>query len=117
MNDRHTNMARFIQQKALEALTGVDPQTLSPTEIVNWIERAMKAERRGRGEPEIVRPQQPGGKEAKPEEKTPAKRIRIVEVVVQGREEVEEFRRQEEANKKGVSPDAKLICADRPSLC
>ena len=51
MAERHAKEAVALQQKALERLRSLDPDELSPRDVLNYLVEAIKLERLSRGEP------------------------------------------------------------------
>ena len=51
MVERHTKEAMALQQKALERLKTLNPDELTPRDVLNYLLEAMKVERLNRGEP------------------------------------------------------------------
>jgi hypothetical protein len=51
MAERHARAAVAVLHRALKRLETLDPETLSPGDVIRWLETAVKIERLGRGEP------------------------------------------------------------------
>lgn len=51
MMDRHIKETMALQQKALERLKTLNPDELTPRDVLNYLLEAMKVERLSRGEP------------------------------------------------------------------
>ena len=49
MSERHMQSARMLQDKALKALRGIDPSTLSNTELLKYLEAGMRIEKEAIG--------------------------------------------------------------------
>jgi hypothetical protein len=49
MSERHAQNARMLQDKALKALQGIDPSTLSNAELLKYLEAGMKMEKEAIG--------------------------------------------------------------------
>lgn len=54
MANRHARVATVMLAKATERLREVDPGTLTPTQLVQFVETAVRVERLSRGEPTEV---------------------------------------------------------------
>ena len=57
MRERHAREAVALQQKALERLRSLNPDDLSPRDLLSFIVEAAKLERISRGEPETIQEQ------------------------------------------------------------
>lgn len=57
MRERHAREAVALQQKALERLKAMDPNDLSPKDVLWYIVEAAKLERISRGEPDQIQEQ------------------------------------------------------------
>jgi len=57
MRERHAREALALQQKALERLKRMDPEELSPGDVLRYFVEAAKLERISRGEPETIQEQ------------------------------------------------------------
>src|SRR5262249_27838418 len=54
MAERHVKLAKSLQFRAIERLNTLDPNELSPSEVLRYIVEAVKLERLAMGEPETV---------------------------------------------------------------
>lgn len=50
MAERHAKQAMMFQNKILERLRTIDPNRLSPSDLIKWFDVAVKVERLSRGE-------------------------------------------------------------------
>lgn len=57
MRERHAKEAMALQQKALERLRAMDPEELSPADVLRYFVEAAKLERLSRGEPDTIQEQ------------------------------------------------------------
>ena len=57
MRERHAKEAMALQQKALERLKRMDPEELSPKDVLWYFVEAAKLERISRGEPDQIQEQ------------------------------------------------------------
>jgi hypothetical protein len=51
MADRHAKLAMAFQQRIAQRLQEIDPDELSPGDMIKWLDVATKLERLSRGEP------------------------------------------------------------------
>lgn len=58
MNERHVKMSMSIQTKALRRLEALDPDELTPAQLLNYVLEATRLERLARGEPEKIEERQ-----------------------------------------------------------
>lgn len=57
MRERHAREAVVLQQKALARLKAMNPEELSPSDVLRYFIEAAKLERISRGEPETIQEQ------------------------------------------------------------
>lgn len=50
MAERHAKQSMMFQNKVLERLRTIDPNRLTPADLIKWFEVAVKVERQARGE-------------------------------------------------------------------
>lgn len=55
MAERHAKIAMAVQQKVIERLKELDVSELSPSDMIRWLDVAIKVERLSRGEPTEVK--------------------------------------------------------------
>jgi IS30 family transposase len=54
MSERHAKQAMMFQNKILERLRTIDPNRLSPADLIRWFDIAVKIERLARGESTVI---------------------------------------------------------------
>lgn len=57
MRERHAREAMALQEKALKRLKAMNPEELSPADVLRYFVEAAKLERISRGEPETIQEQ------------------------------------------------------------
>jgi hypothetical protein len=61
MVKRHASLATVFQSKVYERLQKLNPDELSPSELIRWADLAVKMERTARGEPSEITSLEHGG--------------------------------------------------------
>jgi hypothetical protein len=66
MRKRHAQEAMMLQKAAMQRLQALDPQTLTQSQLLDYLVEATKLERLSRGEPETVGEQRVTGRDGGP---------------------------------------------------
>ena len=66
MHERHIQIARGLQSKAIERLRSLRPEELASPELLRYLVEASKLERLAMGEPDVVQRQELTGKGGSP---------------------------------------------------
>lgn len=54
MDRRHISIAQLFQQKVLDRIRDIDPEELTPNQLISWYEVAVRIERTARGKPSEI---------------------------------------------------------------